>query len=104
MPSKYAPSTPYKIWNGRKPNLKHLKICGCPAYVRNIFGHKLSARLDKYLFVGYPKKIKGYYFYHYTEQNIIVSRHAIFLEKEFIQEGTVGEILNLRKFRTYKLF
>ena len=56
VPSKFVPSTPYEIWRGKKPNLKYLKIWGCPAYVKKNFGHKLSARADKCLFVGYPKE------------------------------------------------
>ena len=97
MPSKLVPSTPYELWNGRKPSLKHLKIWGCPAYVKNTFGHKLGIRLDKYLFVGYPKKTRGYYFYHLTKQKIIVSRHVIFLKKEFIQEGGSGKNIELKE-------
>ena len=95
MPSKSVASTPYKIWNGRKPNLKHLKTLGCPTYVKNIFGHKLSARSDKYRFVGYPKKTNGYYFYHPTYQKVFVSRHATFFKNEFIQEGSSGRNIEL---------
>ena len=84
MPSKSVASTPYEIWNGRKPNLKHLKIWGYLTYVKNIFGHKLSARSDKYRFVGHPKKTNGYYFYYPTEQKVFVSRHATFLKNKFI--------------------
>ena len=46
----------------------------------------MKARADKCLFIGYPKEGKGYQFYHPTEQKVIVSRHATFLEKEFILE------------------
>ena len=84
VPSKSVASIPYKIWKGRKPNLKHLKIWGCPAYVKIIFGHKLSARSDRYRFVGYPKETNRYYFYHPIEQKIFVNRHVTFLKNEFI--------------------
>ena len=57
MPSKSVASTPYEIWNGRKPNLKYLKTLGCLTYVKNIFGHKLNARSDKCRFVEYLNKI-----------------------------------------------
>ena len=67
VPSKSIASTPYEIWKGRKPNLKHLKIWSSPAYVKNIFRHKLSTRSDRCRFVGYPKKTNRYYFYHPTE-------------------------------------
>ena len=65
--SKSVPSTPYEIWRGKKPNLKYLKIWGCPAYVKRNFEHKLSARVDKCLFAGYPKESIGYLFYYHTK-------------------------------------
>ena len=40
------------------------------AYVKRNFGHKLSDRVDKYLFIEYPKESMGYLFYHPTKQNI----------------------------------
>ena len=86
-------STPYEIWRGKQPNLKYLKIWDCPAYVKRNFGHKLEARADKCLFIGYPKEGKGYQFYHPTEQKIIVSRHVSFLEKEFILEKGNGRTI-----------
>ena len=95
MPSKFVASTPYEIWKGRKPNLKHLKIWGYSTYVKNIFGHKLNARSDKYRFVGYPKETNGYYFYHPIDQKVFVSRHTTFLENEFIQEGSSGRNIEL---------
>ena len=52
MPSKSVTHTRYEIWKRRKPNLKHLKIWGCLAYVKNIFRHKLNARSDKCRFIG----------------------------------------------------
>ena len=78
MPSKSVASTLYKIWKGRKSNLKYLKTWDCPIYVKNIFGYKLSTRSDKCMFVGYTKKANGYYSYHPTEQKVLVSRHATF--------------------------
>ena len=84
VPSKSVTSTPYEIWKCKRPNLKYFKIWGCSAYVKNIFGHKLSARADLCKFIDYPQEGVGYIFYHPTEQRILVSRHATLLEKEFI--------------------
>ena len=33
FPSKSVPTTLDELWTGRKPNLAHLKIWGCPAHV-----------------------------------------------------------------------
>jgi hypothetical protein len=42
-----VPSTPYEIWKGRKPNLKHIRIWGCPAYVKKLQTDKLDARSSR---------------------------------------------------------
>ena len=78
VPSKSIASTPYEIWKRRKSNLKHLKTWGCPTYVRNIFGYKLSARSDKYRFVGYLKKTNGYYFYHLLNKRCLLVGTSLF--------------------------
>jgi hypothetical protein len=49
---------------------------------------KLSPRSDKCIFVGYPKETKGCYFYYKSENKIVVARHAVFLEKEFLTRGS----------------
>ena len=56
---------------------------------------KLGPRSDRCLFVGYPKESKGYYFYLAEEQKLFVSLRAIFLEKEFLGEGTVATKIEL---------
>ena len=67
MPSKLVSSTPYELWNSKKPSLKHLKIWGCHDYVKKDFVYKLNARAEKCRFVGYSQKDIGYLFYHPTE-------------------------------------
>ena len=56
---------------------------------------KLAPKLDKCLFVGYPKETKGYYFYHSLENKVFVARNAIFLEREHISKGTSGSKIQL---------
>jgi hypothetical protein len=56
---------------------------------------KLGARYEKYRFVGYPKESLGYYFYSSVEQKVFVSRHATFLEKEFVQDSGSGRNVEL---------
>ncbi|KAL8089414.1 hypothetical protein AgCh_039025 [Apium graveolens] len=90
---KSVPQTPYEIWKVRKSSLKHVKIWGCLAYVKKVDPDKLEYRSVKCSFVGYPKEILGYYFY--TDHRVFVSRHATFLEKEFILEGNSGSKIEL---------
>ena len=81
--SKSISTTPYRIWNGKKPSLKHVKIWGCPVFIKRLKSDKLDVKSIKERFVGYPKDNLGFYFYLPAEQLIVVSRDAIFLEKSF---------------------
>ena len=97
VPSKAVEKTPYKIWNGKTPSLSFLKIWGCEAYVKRQISDKLSPKLDRCLFVGYPKETKGYYFYNASENKVFVARNGVFLEREHISKGTSGSRVQLEE-------
>ena len=80
VPSKSISTTLYKIWNGRKPSLKHVKIWGCLVFIKRLKSDKLDVKSIKGRFVGYLKDSLGFCFYLPTEQLIVVSRDAVFLE------------------------
>jgi transposase InsO family protein len=65
VPSKAVPKTPFELWNGWKPSLNHLHICGCPAKVRiyNPNMKKLDLRTTISHFIGYAINSKGFRFY-----------------------------------------
>ena len=83
-PSKSIPMTPYEMWRNRKPSLNHIKILGCPTYVKKTKVDKLEARSLKGHFVGYLEDSMRYLFYLHDDQRIIVALQAHFLEDEFI--------------------
>ena len=97
VPSKTVEKTPYEIQNGKTPSLSFLKIWGCEAYVKRQISEKLAPKLDKCLFVGYPKETKGYFFYNASENKVFVARNGIFLEREFISNGISGSIVQLEE-------
>ena len=84
VPSKSIDVTPYEIWTNKKPYLSHMKVWGCPAYVKWILSDKLESKSDKCLFVGYPNETMGNKFYNSLEQKMFISEHVVFLEKEFL--------------------
>ena len=86
VPTKSVLRTPYEIWKNKKPDFKYVKVWGCPAFVKKLNPDKLDSRSVKCRFVGYPRESVGYQFYHAEEQRVFVSKHAIFLEKEFLVE------------------
>ena len=51
---------------------------------QNLKIDKLESRSRKGRFMGYLEHCKGYYFYFPSDQRMLISRDAIFLEKEFL--------------------
>ena len=97
VPSKTVDLTPFELFYGKKPNLTYFKIWGCPAYVKRTMSDKLETKSDKCLFIGYPKESIGYSFYLPSEQKVFVSKHAVFLEKEFMHKGDSGSKIELNE-------
>ena len=64
-------------------------------YVKRTISDKLEAKSDKCLFVGYPKETMGYQFYKTLEQRLFVSKHVVFLEKEFLLREDSGSKVEL---------
>ena len=81
-------STPYEQLFGRKPNVSHLRIFGCPAYVllqeheRPSFG----VHAFKSTFVGYDENSLSYLFYF--NHSIYKSRDVIFNEAAISQNNS----------------
>ena len=64
-PSKGVSTTPYELWNGRKPRLDHLRPWGSAGYVHNPT-HKhgmLGPRATKIVFIRYSAHSKDYSMY-----------------------------------------
>ena len=83
VPSKAVSVTPYELWTGRKPSLRHLYVWGCPIEIRIYNPHekKLDERTISGYFMGYPEKSKGYIIYcpHHNTR-IVESGNARFIE------------------------
>nr|GFA22096.1 retrotransposon protein, putative, Ty1-copia subclass [Tanacetum cinerariifolium] len=71
--TKNVDKTPYELWYGKVPTLSYLKVWGCEALVKRDTPDKLQQRSVKCIFIGYPKEIKGYYFYFPPENKIVVT-------------------------------
>ena len=90
VPTKAVPKTPFELWKGWKPSLRHMRVWGCPSEVRiyNPQEKKLDLRTINGYFIGYAERSKGYRFYcpsHNTR--IVESRNAKFLENDLISES-----------------
>jgi hypothetical protein len=64
VPSKSISSTPYELWNNRKPDLSNLRHCECVAFVHDMSHQhdKLGPRDKKSIFIRYSEHFKGYVF------------------------------------------
>ena len=84
--TKATAKTPYKLWTGKKPSLKHLYIWGCLAEARPSRPHekKLDSRTVSCYFIGYSERSKGYKFYDPTTKSIFETGNAwLFEDVEF---------------------
>ena len=57
--------------------------------------NKLEPKSEKCVFIGYPKEIVGYTFYHRSEGKIFVAKNGSFLEKEFLTKEVSGRKIEL---------
>jgi hypothetical protein len=64
VPSKAVPKTPYGLWTGREPSLKHLRVWGSPAKAK-VFNPNIG-KLD-------PKTVSCYFIGYLKNQKVFVS-------------------------------
>ncbi|WP_139158356.1 DDE-type integrase/transposase/recombinase, partial [Enterobacter cloacae complex sp. GF14B] len=74
--------TPEEKFTGTKPDLAHLKVFGCIAYVHvpDELRRKLDPKAEKCILVGYSLEQKGYRCYNPTTRELRVSRDVVFDE------------------------
>ena len=74
--------TPYELWYGHVPSVKHLRIFGstCYALIPKVHRNKLGARSRKCIFLGYSNTSKAYDLYDEANKKFVLSRDVIFLE------------------------
>ena len=74
--------TPKEKFSSRKPDLSHLKVFGCIAYVHvpDELRTKLDPKAEKCIFIGYSLEQKGYKCYNPVTRQVRVSRDVVFDE------------------------
>ena len=77
--------TPYELWHGKKPDVSHLQVWGCTAYVHIQKDKRTGIRshMEKCVFIGYPEGYKGWMFYNPTTKRTVISERAEFDERYF---------------------
>ena len=76
--------TPQEAWGGIKPNISHLRVFGsvCYAHVPDEKWTKLDDKSEKFVFIGYDSRSKGYKLYNPSNGKIIISRDVEFDEED----------------------
>ena len=90
IPSKITKTSPYELWNGRKPNLSYIRVWGCLAFYRvpDPKRTKLGPRAKKSVFVGYAENSKAYRLLDLESNVIMESRDVQFLENKTRDDST----------------
>ena len=76
-------ATPYEIWHKKKPDIGHLRVWGCVAYVhvQRDKRSSLGSHMEKCIFIGYPEGYKGWKFYNPKTKKVVISERADFDER-----------------------
>lgn len=88
--SAVASSSPYELWMGKKPRIKHMRIIGssCYAHVPVQKRRKMDKKATKGYLVGYDGD-ERYRIYIKETRMVICSRDVIFEEKPSMSEHVV---------------
>jgi len=83
--SLLSKTTPYELWHRKKPDISHLRVWGCTAYVHIQKDKRtgIGSHMEKCIFVGYPEGYKAWTFYNPTTRRTIISERAEFDERYF---------------------
>lgn len=76
-------TTPHAAFYGRKPDVSHLRVWGCLAYVHVQKDKRgaLGSHMEKCIFIGYPVGYKGWKFYNPATKKVVISERAVFDER-----------------------
>jgi transposase InsO family protein len=77
--------TPYQLWFGKKPNLKHIRTFGCAVYAHISDGNrrKLDRKAQKFRFIGYTETTENYKVWDEAGQRCYIRHDVIFNENDF---------------------
>ena len=76
--------TPYEMWFGKKPDLRHLRVFGCAVYAHIPDGsrRKLDKKAEKFRFIGYTETTGNYRVWDEVRQKCFVRHDLIFNETD----------------------
>lgn len=95
-PTDTLKTTPFEMWEGKKPNLKHLEIFGNEAFAKVLKPlKKLEQRSESYVFVGYAST--GYRLWDKEKRKIKIARDVNFRERTVKRIRTENKGIKINK-------
>ena len=88
--------TPFELWYGKKPRLKHIRTFGCKAclYIPKEKREKFGPRAEVFRFIGYSEKNKGYRLLG-KDDKVIIGRDVTFFEDSYdMHDNKNKKVLN----------
>jgi hypothetical protein len=86
--------TPYTLLNGEVPDVSHLKIFGCGAYVhipKEMHANGLAPKSELMAYLGHTEGIKAFEFMRLSNNTIYHSTTVLFDETLFPKCSTLGK-------------
>ena len=105
-PNAIRNKTPYEMWHGHIPSIKHFRVFGSTCYylIPKVQRNKIGARNRKCIFLGYSNTSKGYRLYDEVNKNFVVSSDVIFLESSKTDDVVEQKLDRLDRFTHEKSF
>jgi hypothetical protein len=96
--------TPYEMWYGRLPLMRHLSFFGSTYYalIPNEQRNKLDTTSRKCILLGYTNITKAYCPYDKVNKKFILSRDVIFLESSKNDKIVERQLDHLNRFNHVK--
>ena len=92
-------ATPFELWYGHSPNVKHFKVFGCKFYIlKDARNWKFDAKSDEGIFLGYSTRSKAYKCLNTNTNKIVESANVNFDEHAEVQ---IEEPKRLEEYRTF---
>ena len=95
--SRSTGKTPFELYEGRKPDLSHMREIGCKAFVLQPNNPKVGVRGEEFVLIGYAQNSKAYRCYHRTSRKVVESFHVDFVERKDEEERPLmpGRIMGI---------
>ena len=98
--------TPYEMWHGYLPSVKHFRVFGCTCYalIPTQLRNKLEARSRKCIFLGYSTTSKAHRLYDKENNFYFISRDIILLEFDKDEHSIDKQLSHHDRFQSKKFY